>query len=342
MRCLALLVWLTWTAVCSAADFRGAQFVGFSDFSKFSKEGEALLSPVISAGINWDELVVSWNLRGAGQLTIEARVVFPEATTRYYQLSVWSARERHSFTNQTDAFGTVAMETLMMKRSGGKVQARVTLTGGGADDLKYLAFSFADTKARPAALEPNRAAWGKKVGVRARSQWDFPGGANWCSPTGYSMVLDFWARRLHRPELGLTVPEMAKQAFDSGWSSAGNWTFNTAVGGHFAGMRSYVTRLTDISELEDWIEVGIPVCASVSYRRLEGKNESGQGHLIVVIGFDKHGDIIANDPGARPGWLRRIVPRADFQSAWADSNNTVYLTYPEAAKIPGPKLGHWE
>jgi hypothetical protein len=219
----------------------------------------------------------------------------------------------------------------------------LTLTVSHSDDLKFLALNFADTKSKPPTpLAPNRNAWRKTIDVPLRTQSDFREGAKWCSPTGYSMILAYWARHLNRPELNLTVPETAARVFDPAWPSAGNWTFNTALGGHFPGMRSYVTRLTDISELEDWIEAGIPGACSLSYNRLKGQNKSGHGHLVVCVGFDKFGEIIVNDPGAERGQVRRTYSRQRFRAAWAESHNTVYLTYPEAAQIPKPKLAHWE
>ncbi len=281
-------------------------------------------------------------MRGESTIAVEARLIFPDATTPYYQMGVWSFDQRHSVTNQADEFATIATDTLMAKRPGAKAQVRVTLTGGNPGDLKFLALSFADTKSKPAPLPPNRKAWGQTIDVPIRSQTDYPQGLKWCSPTGGSMILEYWSRQLHRPELNLTVPEMASRVLDGTRAGVGNWPFNTAVAGYFNGMRSYVTRLTDISELEDWIQAGIPIAANVSYSRLKGENKSGEGHLVVIVGFNKWGDILINDPGAQKERVRRVISRERFRAAWAESSNTVYLTYPEAAIIPEAKMGHWE
>lgn len=207
---------------------------------------------------------------------------------------------------------------------------------------RLLAFSLADTNVKPPPLPPNREAWRKTLDVPIRSQLEFRDGRKWCSPAGYSMILDYWARQLHRPEMTVTVPEMAARVFDPAWPGVGNWTFNTAAGGHFPGMRSYVTRLSDVSELEEWILAGIPVAASVSYNRLKREKESGNGHLVVCVGFNKRGDVVVNDPGADRDHVRRAFPRERFRKAWADSHNTVYLTYPEGARLPEAKLAHLE
>ena len=107
-------------------------------------------------------------------------------------------------------------------------------------------------------------------------------------------------------------------------------------------MRGYVTRLTDVSELEDWIKAGIPVATSVSYNRLKGRGTSGSGHLIVCVGFNETGDIVVNDPGTQLSNVRRTFSRDLFQQAWADSGNTVYIIYPESAKIPVDRFNHWQ
>jgi hypothetical protein len=317
-----------------------AQFIGFS---KFKRDGATLTSPAIESTVNWDELVPSWNLRGPGEATIELRIIHPDHTSKFYNLGVWSLTKRHSVKSQDDTDAKVDADTLRAQKPGGKIEARITLTGAQPEDLKYFALAFKDTKAKPEPLPPNKHAWGKVVDVRTRSQLDYPEGAKiWCSPTSSSMILDYWSQKLSRPELSLTVPDFAKAVHDPIYGGTGNWPFNTAFPGSFPGMRAYVSRLSDVSELEDWIEAGIPIATSISYNRIKGKGTAGSGHLIVCVGFAENGDIIVNDPGTRLDNVRRTFSRELFREAWADSHNTVYIIYPENATIPPAKLHHWE
>ena len=83
--------------------------------------------------------------------------------------------------------------------------------------------------------------------------------------------MSFWSRTLNRPELDLDVTEIAKAVYDPVWQGTGNWPFNTAYAGSYPGMRAYVTRLTDLAELEDWIADGLPVALSVCLNRLSGR-----------------------------------------------------------------------
>jgi len=149
------------------------------------------------------------------------------------------------------------------------------------------------------------------------------------------------SRPLKRPELNFTVPAVAKSVFDKNWPGTGNWPFNTAFAGGFAGIRAYVTRLSDLSEIEDWIAQGIPVIASVSYNVLKGQpKKSGDGHLIVCAGFTEKGDPIVNDPGVKEN-VRRVYPRERLAEAWAFSHHTVYLIYPERSVLPVDRFEHW-
>ena len=326
-----------------ATDFRGAQFIGFTDFSTFTKESNSLTSKPIEAAINWDQLVLSWNLRGKGEATFEARLVHPDTTSKWYQFAVWSTSARRSVDDQSDSNAKMDTDTLIAKTPGAKVEVRVTLNNARPEDLKFLSLAFRDSKFKPEPLEPNRRAWGKVLEVETRSQLDHPEGAKiWCSPTSTSMILDYWSDKLKRPELSMTVPEVAKAVYDSVYKGTGNWPCNTAFAGNFDGMRGYISRLTDVSELEDWIEAGIPIATSVSYNRLKGKGTAGSGHLIVCVGFTENGDIVVNDPGTKLDNVRRTFSRDIFRQAWADSGNTVYIIYPENAAIPPARFGHWE
>lgn len=324
-------------------DFRGAQFIGISDFSDFRKDGDTLTSKRIEPAINWDQMVVSWNLRGKGEATFEARLVHPDKTSRWYQLGIWSSSARRSVNEQNDSNAKVDTDTLIAKKPGAKVEARVTLNHARVEDLRFLSLALRDSTAKPEPLEPNRRAWGRVVEVEPRSQLDYPEGAKiWCSPTSTSMILDYWADKLKRDELSLSVPEVARAVYDSVYKGTGNWPCNTAFAGNFEGMRGYISRLSDVSELEDWIEAGIPVATSVSYNRLKGKGTSGSGHLIVCVGFTEKGDIVVNDPGTKLSNVRRTFSREIFREAWADSGNAVYTIYPENAAIPPARFGHWE
>jgi len=358
LACLipALLAGSAFGQATDPAPMQRSFFIGRTNFSDFTSapavaEEMVLTSTEMAVPVAWDELVVSWNVPPGVYLKVEARAVFPDHATKYYNLGEWSedpARHpRQSGGPQTDSDGTVKIDTLVLARHGGKAQVRVTLGSiykMQSPRLKFLGLSFCDSQFRAPPREPNRAAWGKVIPVPERRQAEY-GDEGWCSPTSLSMVLGYWGETLHRPELNRAVPEVAAAISDTNLPGTGNWPFNTAYAGAFPGLRAYVARLDDISELEAWIAAGVPVVMSVS-SHLTNDRHSGQdnGHLIVCCGFTETGDIVANDPGVSVKSnerARRVYPRQRVIEAWKKSKNAVYLIYPENAAIPETIPRHW-
>jgi hypothetical protein len=332
-----------------------SHFIGLEDFSAFARSqnesGETvLLSPQIKSGIPWNELILSWNADApAGTfLKIEARGILRDHDTAFYTLGNWSlSKARSSVPHQNDNDGTVDTDTLVLKQVADAAQIRVTLGGTNRTQptLKFLGASFSNTRITPVPAAPHRAAWGKIVNTPERSQHGYPDAKGWCSPTSLSMMLAHWSKNLNRPEMNLTVPEVASSVYDANYTGTGNWAFNVAFAGSFDGMRSYVARLDDISEVEDWIAMGIPVILSARWDWLKsGRPFDPVGHLIVCIGFTENGDVVINDPAAhldRGQSVRQIYKRADVIHSWSKSHQAVYLVYPMGAEIPPNRYGHW-
>jgi hypothetical protein len=336
-----------------------SRFEGFENFSRFesstNQNGETvLLSPQIKSHIAYNELIASWNADAieGSFVKIEASVILPAHATKFYTLAEWSpdgkSFPRTSIRGQKDADGNVDTDTLILDQPANAAQIRVTLggTNGAIPDLKFLGVSFSNTKISVIPRAPNRAAWGKIIPTPEHSQHGAWTNKGWCSPTSLSMALSHWSEILNRPEMNLTVPQVAAKVYDADFKGTGNWPFNTAFAGSFAGMRSYVTRLDDISEVEDWIAAGIPVILSARWDwLLPGRPLDKDGHLIVCIGFTENGDVVINDPATRlekGESVRRIYKRADVIHSWTKSRNAVYLVYPIGVKIPPNKYGHWE
>jgi hypothetical protein len=245
--------------------------------------------------------------------------------------------------HQKDADGDVATDTLRLERPCDRLQIRLTLGGDERlkPKLKFLGLDLTDTKVIPPSLPFNPAALGRMLPVPQRSQMAYPNGKVLCSPTTVSMIMTFWSRQLKRPDLDHDVPDIVNAIYDAKWKGTGNWPFNTAYAGSYRGIRGYVTRLTDLTEVEDWIAAGIPVALSVCSDRLHHRGPGPNGHLIVCVGFTEGGDPVVNDPGSSQN-IRRVYPRKDVIYAWSYSRNAVYLIYPEDAEIPKDPFGHWD
>jgi hypothetical protein len=349
--CCAAVILLSLTEVANAAiDHRGIQFLAFTNISDWNKSsGEQngkVFTKEIPPEIKWDELILSWDapLASNSWIKVEARADHDGKWTKFFGLGEWSGdpsfKPRTNQGRQRDNDGYVSTDTLTLNKPAGKVQLRLTASSGADSAIKFVGVCLTDTSTSAEALAPNKEAWDKTIPVPERSQMAYPNGGVLCSPTTVSMIMTYWAKKLNRVELDHDVPDVAAAVYDKNWHGTGNWTFNMAYAGSYPGMRGYVSRMSDVSELEDWIARGLPVGISVCYDRLRGKGKGPNGHLIVCVGFTKDGDVIVNDPGTAKN-VRKTFPRKNLIYAWANSRNAVYLIYPEGAELPKDRFGHW-
>lgn len=328
-----------------------AQFIGLTNFSSFETASNdtapILTTPWIKFERSWDELVVSWNVTcppGSG-VKVEVRAGGGTNETPFLVYGWWSEQPerqpRESVREQAVPLARIETDTVVCRQPMERAQVRLTLQPGddqAAPRLKFLGLSALDSLAPPAAPPPNRAVWGKTLEVPERSQLGHPGANGWCSPTSVSMVLAYWSALLHRPDLDHPVAEVARAIHDPHLPGTGNWPFNTAYAGHFESMRAYVTRLTALRDLEDWLATGVPVVVSLSFDLLNGRpRHEGNGHLVVLVGFTPTGDPVINDPWPNPkkeNKVRRVFPRQNLERAWQHSHRTAYLIHPESWPVP--------
>ena len=350
---IGVLAGLMLSLSATAIEHRGAQFIALDDFSSFYRSTTngvtTLISPEIRSAIAWKELVLSWNADAPSNswINFEVRGFYKPRVTRYFTMAKWSpTRERlprTSIKDQRDEDGYVDTDTLIFRYPCDAFQLRITMGGdpGAKPRLNFLGISLKDPAFSSLPLKPNRLAWGKVLPVLERSQMGYENGGVICSPTTVSMMMDFWSHKLNRPELAKDVPEIVRAVYDTAWGGTGNWAFNMAWAGSHPGMRAYVTRMSDISELEDWIEGGMPVGLSVCYDLLRGRRSQASGHLVVCVGFTPEGDVIINDPGTSRN-VRKVFKRKNVERAWAYSKNAAYVIHPEHAVVPRDRFGHWD
>jgi hypothetical protein len=107
--------------------------------------------------------------------------------------------------------------------------------------------------------------WGRELEVPARSEMVYPDkGEWWCSPTSLSMVMAYWADQIGAPGLDQPVRMVAAGTYDYAYQGWGNWPFNTAFAATY-GLEATVNRFSSLEQVEWWIEIGVPVVASIAW-----------------------------------------------------------------------------
>lgn len=314
-----------------------------------------LESPVLDAAQPFDTAIPSWNaLTPAGTwVQVELRVFRPTDShwTGYYNMGIWASGtetiERQSVNGQTNTDGYVSTDTLFLRGAPAytRYQYRVTLFTTdlrASPSVRLISVMTSDSykEADGLNIASDQQAWGRDLNVPKRSQMIYKGGGEvWCSPTSTSMVLAYWG-------YSVPVPSAADATYDYVYDGNGNWPFNTAWAGSY-GLEAYVTRMSSMSQIEEWISAGVPVIMSYAFSEGElpgAPIASTAGHIMVVRGFDANGDVIVNDPAAASDSAVRIVyDREILEDLWlSHSGGTVYLIYPKGHAVPADKSnGSW-
>ncbi|MEV4896224.1 C39 family peptidase [Nonomuraea sp. NPDC055795] len=291
--------------------------------------------PMRRIGFAATEIVPSWTAATPPGSWVKVELRVPGSG--WYVMGRWSYDGvRTTVKGQADAQGRVAADVFKAGRAVTAYRLRVSLyrRPGSAVLPEIRTLGAVASRAGGTRARGGRA-WGRELAVPRKSQLAHAGhgGAAWCSPTATAMVLAYW-KKGPRPEEMSWVPRSdpdpavdhaARHTFDRAYGGTGNWAFNTAYAGSF-GLDASVARMRSLAEVEDLVAAGVPVVTSLAFTR-EELGYASAGHLMVVTGFTRDGDVIANDPAARG--VRAIYPREAFERAWQrSSTGTVYVIRP--------------
>jgi hypothetical protein len=343
-------------------------------------ERASWVSPWVEPGFDLTELIASWHAGTPADSWVELEVRGRDRNGRssWDTLASW-AREDDEFTrtshgSQTDDLGRVAYDTwltggasswqlrvTLLRPAGSRAVPKVFSVGAMASrlpDVSSVTTSTPDTSSGALGTVLPVPSYSQMAHKGYYEQYD-GGGAAWCSPTSTTMVLDYydalpsrraysWVREDYPDRV---VAHVARQTYDAGFGGTGNWPFNTAYAAALTG-DGFVTRLRSLREAERFIAAGIPLVASVKFSagQLAGAPiSSTNGHLMVVVGFDRSGDVVVNDPAAatRAG-VRRTYDRGQFEDAWlkrsrsgGGSGGVVYVIHDDEHPLPSPAKRNW-
>ncbi|MBX3114943.1 MAG: C39 family peptidase [Fimbriimonadaceae bacterium] len=294
---------------------------------------------IVVKGEHFDKVLPSWNGSAPNGSYMEIRIQPMVPNAPDFILGRWSQGDagalRTSINDQKSPVGLVKTDILELNKSATSLVVTIDCFPGPGGNFATLdRFHILLVKPLLVMTGSFPQYWNTLLDVPYRAQAKYVGGGVLCSPTSVSMILSYWSKKLDRPGLDFDVPDVQRGVFDPGWNGTGNWPFNVAFAGSLPGMTGYVTQLRMIQDIENFVACGVPVATSVSYDLLKGKPKKGanDGHLVVIVGFDKEGRPIFNDPGRNV--VRMVYERDAFVQAWASSQNTVYLIHPEGWNIP--------
>lgn len=331
-------------------------------------------SDSVKTSFGLTELIMSWNAVTPKGTFIEFQAqgkTNKGKTTRWYSLGRWahwdssSRIRRASVKGQRDAYATVLTDTLRTT-SGTTLRSykvRVKLhrvKGSTAKPYVRTLGAVTSRLPREAAVPTSKpgVATGTELKVprysqmihRGHSPQYGSGGEAWCSPTSTAMVLDYfklgpsgssmnWVRSGHPNP---SVDHAAKMTYDYAYKGTGNWSFNVAYANH-EGAEAFVTRFRSLREAEPLIKAGIPLVVSTSFTSsaLSGAGYGTNGHLMVIVGFDRAGNVIVNDPAshlkASNAQVRTTYRRDQFENAWIPaSGGLAYVIAPKDKALPKP------
>ncbi len=300
----------------------GLTAVPFSE-GLFKTTGTAaeLVSPALNPPEPFDRLVGSWNaaIPSSGTLILQAKIFLTGPGKRAW--SPWfelGRRENGQFQSpgrQENSYGFVNADTLTLPRPASAFRYRVILRQPASASalLKLVAISVSDGKM--AAEKPFfQGPWVREIHVAPRSQMTVQSkySRDICSPTSLAMVLSHWGETLPTRKVAELVQDKTSEIF-------GDWTFNTAFAGS-GRLMGYFSYLDSLRALQDEIAAGRPVVTSISFSSGELSGApipKTNGHLVLVVGFTRTGDVIALDPAApNAKSARRIYRRRQFRKVW--------------------------
>lgn len=257
-------------------------------------------------------------------------------------------------TTKWDA-GRVSIDTLVLDKPAAKYQARLTLSSFDTDTkfarpaVRRLSVCYSgvvtDEKKREKILkdingpttQPSVADdWVRDLPVPFRGQGDSKNPKAIrkliCSPTSTSMVLQYYG-------IDRTTLENAAAIYDPQYDMYGNWGRACARAGEL-GLDAYLTRFRDWDKVHRMIARGVPVIASIRFRKGEVKGllyEFTKGHLLVIRGFKPDGSVIVNDPARKDQGNGVVYPAAELAKAWFNHGGVGYViekpTSSEAALV---------
>lgn len=280
----------------------------------------------------FSQLVFSWNAlrpeKGHFTFYVQVRNAITQKWSKWHQMAVWGASKQKSFETDADhmsSYHHVRLESKPSILADGfavKVEAH---DGAQLGQLKSFAVNLANLSLFKADKEVAGLESVLISGVPTYSQFelDHPRNDGLCSPTSCAMLTAFLLSQKVDPI------DFAEKSHDSGMDKYGSWPFNMAHAFERSeGKILYaVKRLNSFKDLHKQLAKGIPVVVSVRGQIAGAPRPYKNGHLLVVIGYDKlTKEVVCNDPAMSSSLdVCTRYPIKSFLQAWDRSHRLAYF-----------------
>jgi hypothetical protein len=303
---------------------------------KFPRGG-SWISPEMATAYDFTELIPSYNPKcppDTGlRFDVRARDARSGRWSPWFFLGAWGKTIGKEERLIEHAFGKVDIDTLILRQPADAYQVSVRFYAFGLDEkvnpsLRRLAVSYsgvvADAARRAQLVAPVSIAadFARDIPVPFRAQGNAakPLRPEICSPTSVSMVMQY---------LGYDRPteENALAIYDTEYDMFGNWGRAVAWAGE-NGFDAWLTRFRTWDQVKAVIAQGQPIIASIRFKKGECPSfviDHTAGHLIVIRGVTRDGDLIVNDPASKTRGNGAVYKADEMAKAWIAHGGVGYI-----------------
>jgi hypothetical protein len=303
----------------------------------FSRSG-LWTSPEVRTAYGFTELIPSYNpgcpAETGVRIDVRARDAASGAWSPWFYLGCWGkAIGKPQRLIKDPNFGEVDVDTLILYRPADTYQVRLSLYAFALDQsvnptLRRLAVCYSgvvsDPERRAELVMPVSidADFARDIPVPFRAQGNAakPLRPEICSPTSVSMVMQYLGH--DRP-----TEENALAIYDIEYDMFGNWGRAVAWAGE-NGFDAWLTRFRTWDQVKATIATGQPIIASIRFKKGECPSfviDHTAGHLIVIRGVTKDGDLIVNDPASRTRGNGAVYKADEMAKAWIAHGGVGYI-----------------
>lgn len=292
-----------------------------------------------SSVLPFTQLIFSWNAvrpkKGYFSFLVTARDARTKKWSEWYTMMDWGAGIQRSYDSESAGQATEYHHVRLEIPSGKKADAFqikiVPHEGASLAGMRAVFVNAIDHHQFVSEIDDPAIARLPSVRIAniprySQMKIDHEDASRMCSPTSSSMLVSMLCGISMDPLL------FARDAYDDGLKTYGNWQFNTAHAFEVCrGLFTFhVERLASFATVHEFLKSGTPVVVSVRGSLPGAPKVYESGHLLIVVGYDRaHEKVLCHDPAfVKTTDVAVAYKLADFLRAWERSRRLAYIARP--------------